>query len=321
MNAKEFTYSGPYTHENLTVFLIHGTDTILGKNFITLEEALAQKKVVIHETGNVGQLEIENVSDEEVYIQSGDIVKGGRQDRTIRFDFIAPPKSGRLPIMSFCVEAHRWGRRGAEEASHFTTTASHLSSKKIKLAAKMKVSQAEVWSSVHEAQSNLMASIATEEAAGRDDVSASEVVAAASPTSYQLTLESKSVQKLSEEYTTKLAPIVEGKSDVVGFAFAVNGRLNSADVYASNALFKKLWAKLLRASAIEAMMERTRDKKFTAPDMDTLKTSLGDAETGAPHEQNVADRIKTVVRETDRNLMFETLDKSGVSVHKNYVTK
>lgn len=321
MDAKEFTYSGPYTHENLTVFLIHGKDSVLGKNFITLEEALAQKKVIVHETGDVGQLEIENVSDEEVYIQSGDIVKGGRQDRTIRFDFIAPPKSGRLPILAFCVEAHRWHQREREAASHFTTTASHLSSKKIKLAAKMKVSQGEVWSSVHEAQSNLMASIATEAASGRDDLSARDVVSAASPSSYQLTLESKSVQKLADEYTTKLTSIIEGKPDVIGFAFAINGRLNSADVYASNALFKKLWAKLLRASAIEAMGERLREAKFNAPKEDTVKSALVNAESGAPRERAVTDRIKMVLRETDKNLLFETRDKGGECVHKNYVTK
>jgi hypothetical protein len=321
MIAKEFTYSGPYTHENLTIFLIHGKDAILGKNFVTLEEALAQKKVIIHETGDVGQLEIENVSDEEVYIQSGDIVKGGRQDRTIRFDFIAPPKSGRLPILSFCIEAHRWHRRGAEAASHFTTTSSHLASKKIKLAAKMKVSQAEVWSGVHEAQSKLMECIAAEEAAGLPNVSAREVISEASPSSYQLSLESKSVQHLAEEYTAKLAPIIEGKTEVVGFAFAVNGRLNSADVYASSALFKKLWAKLLRACAIEAMMERTGHRNFKAPEVETLKRSFGDAETGAAREQTIANRIKMVARETDKNLLFETLDQNGVSVHKNYVTK
>src|SRR5438105_15882790 len=75
--------TGPYTHDNLTVFLIHGKDTSGGKNYLTLQEALDQKKVVVHETGNVNELSVENVSDEPVYIQSGEIVKGGRQDRTL----------------------------------------------------------------------------------------------------------------------------------------------------------------------------------------------------------------------------------------------
>ena len=34
--------------------------------------------------------------------------------------------------------------------------------------------------------------------------------------------------------------------------FAVNGKVNSGDVYRSNALFRKMWAKMLTAAANEA---------------------------------------------------------------------
>src|SRR4030095_10093981 len=79
-----YRVSGPYTNKNLSLFLIHGKDTIKSTNILTLEEAMAQKKVVVHETGNVNQLAIENKSEAIVFIQSGDIVKGGRQDRTMQ---------------------------------------------------------------------------------------------------------------------------------------------------------------------------------------------------------------------------------------------
>src|SRR5438309_860922 len=105
----EFTISEPITCLNLAVYLIHGEDVIPGKSFLTLQEALENNKIVLHETGTVAQLTIENVSrDTEVFIQSGDIVKGGRQDRVIAYDLIVPPQSGRVPINSFCVEAGRW---------------------------------------------------------------------------------------------------------------------------------------------------------------------------------------------------------------------
>src|SRR5262245_57730248 len=81
--------TGPYTHANLSVFLIHGKGRLSGRPLLTLQEAIAQKKVVVHETGQVNELAVENVSsDADVYIQSGDIVKGGRQDRMISQDFI-----------------------------------------------------------------------------------------------------------------------------------------------------------------------------------------------------------------------------------------
>src|SRR5262245_55030134 len=72
--------SGPFTHDNLTLFFIHGDDQIKGRKLITLDEALEQKKVVVHETKEVNKLAIENVSDVEVFVQAGDIVKGGQQD-------------------------------------------------------------------------------------------------------------------------------------------------------------------------------------------------------------------------------------------------
>lgn len=63
MNLNQLSISGPYTHENLSIFLITGADALDGNRFIPLDEALDQKCVTVHETGNVGQLEVENLSE------------------------------------------------------------------------------------------------------------------------------------------------------------------------------------------------------------------------------------------------------------------
>ena len=98
MNAKHLTVAGPFTYENLSIFLLRGSDALDGSRFIPLDEALEQKCVTVHETGTVGQLEVENLSDSlDLYIQAGDVVKGGRQDRTLGVDFVLPAKSGRVP--------------------------------------------------------------------------------------------------------------------------------------------------------------------------------------------------------------------------------
>ena len=47
--GSNYRLSGPYTHGNLTVFLVHGKDQT-NKTFLTLQEALAQKKVRVYET-------------------------------------------------------------------------------------------------------------------------------------------------------------------------------------------------------------------------------------------------------------------------------
>ena len=114
MNSNNLTIAGPFTHENLSIFLLRGADAFDGSRFIPLDDAMEQKCVIVHETGEVGQLEVENLSDElDLYIQAGDVVKGGRQDRTLGVDFVLPAKSGRVPIPSFCVESGRWHRRAA----------------------------------------------------------------------------------------------------------------------------------------------------------------------------------------------------------------
>src|SRR5439155_19494651 len=100
------------------------------------------------ETRSVNELTIENVSREEVYVQSGDIVKGGQQDRMLVVDLILPPRSGKIPIAAYCVENGRWHKRGAEEVTVFNSSSNVVASRDIKLAAKAKGSQGDVWREV-----------------------------------------------------------------------------------------------------------------------------------------------------------------------------
>src|SRR5947207_14155933 len=115
----ECRLEAPFTQGNLTVFLIHGKDRIKGQTFITLQEALVQKKVIVRETRSVNELSIENISSDEVYVQSGDIVKGGQQDRMMAVDLILPPRSGKIGISAFCVGNGSWSQRGNEAAAVF----------------------------------------------------------------------------------------------------------------------------------------------------------------------------------------------------------
>ena len=47
--------------------------------------------------------------------------------------------------------------------------------------------------------------------------------------------------------------------DVVGYVFAVNGKINSADLYPSNALFRKMWRKNFDAS-VTSHLQRIRQR-------------------------------------------------------------
>jgi hypothetical protein len=315
-SAADYTVSGPYTHKNLSVFLIRAKDKAAdNRNFLTLQEALEQKKVVVYETKNVNELSIENVSAEEVFVQSGDIVKGGQQDRMLAVDLVVPAHSGRVAISAFCVEHGRWTRRGAEASAQFSTSTDRAATKDLKLAARSAKSQGQVWAKVEEAQSKLSHNVG------------GAVNADASPSSLQLSLENPKVRATADEYTKALASAPVADADVVGYAFAVNGQINSAEVYASHALFLKLWSGLLKSSAIEAVAELQPDAK-PAPEMKPtdVHAFLDESEKADATREDVGARVQLVTRESKSNVMFETRSSgAGKSapkmVHKSYIKK
>ena len=117
--------------------------------------------------------------------------------------------------------------------------------------------------------------------------------------------------------------MIKGKNDVIGYVFAINGAVNSADVYASSELFKKLWPKLLKANAIEAIAELRKNLKFEPATAEDVKTFLAEAESSKASEKEVTARISLLTREDDKNILFETRDRrhKGAWIHRNYIKK
>ena len=272
---------------------------------------MEQKVLVVYETSDVNELTVENKSSQyEVFIQSGDIIKGGKQDRVLGVDIILPAKSGKISIEAFCVESGRWTQRGGESAGQFTSSNERIVSKDLKLAANKERSQGEVWKKVQETQDKLSANVGT------------TVNSGVSKTSLQLSLENKQVVANIDEYLKNLSGILEGESDVIGYAFVINGKINSADIYASNFLFKKLWGKLLKASATEAVSELKGAKGIKLVKISDIKAFLDGADNGKSEERNVTARVKLTTRESKDDMVFESRDeKSKAVIHRSYVKK
>jgi hypothetical protein len=312
LQLSNYRLSGPYQHENLTIFLIHGPDQPGSRMFTPLQEAMERKVVTVYESSEVNELAIENVSaTEEVFVQAGDIVKGGRQDRVLAVDLILPAKSGKMPIDAFCVEHSRWTQRGAEASDHFSMSADMAVTKDLKLATKAERSQARVWSEVEVAQEKLSAGVA------------SDVRSARSTTSLPLALENETVQDATAAYVNKLLSTGEGANDVIGFAFAINNKLNSAEVYASNAMFKRFWPRLLKAAAVEAVAERSLSEHNEAVSIASAGEFLAASERGAETLNEITTRTHMLKREAEKSLFFETrdMDYGGAWIHRSYLTK
>ena len=347
--------SGPYTHENLSIYLVHGKSAD-GPVPLTLEEAMEKGKVKVHETGSVGQLEIENTGKEEVLVHAGDIVKGGQQDRVLTTTMILKSKSGRVPLHAFCVESGRWAARGKEDVKVFASSKEMMPSRAAKLAMKAmpaapmageevnadaslrelnepnKINQradlpnqaiqrgpgrgnsavnpqGEVWKNVANIQAALSSNLGAKVASG------------VSESSLQLALENEKLLEAQKRYIEALGPAGEKDADVIGYVFAINGEINSADIYASNALFRKLWPRLLKASATEALGAGKAETKAEAPTAAAIEGFLADADKGKVSEREPVKGMKLKMREAEKTLDFETMSAAGVLVHRNVLSR
>lgn len=307
----DYKISAPVSYKNLTIFLIHGKNQSDKKNILTLEEAMENKEFVVYETEDVNELSVENLSKtHDVFIQSGDIVKGGQQDRLLAVSIMIPANSGKVLIEAFCVESGRWAKRGNEDKGKFSSSSERIVTKDLKIAANKTRSQDAVWNEVSNAQVMLSSNVG------------GSVNSTASETSLQLSLEDKKVRANIDKYISNLGKIIDGKTDVIGYAFAINGKINSADVYVSNSLFKKLWLKMLKASATEAVANLNAKTKSEKVDAAAVKTFLSDSEKGKSKEETVSKRTRVITREDEKNVVFEAMDeKAKLVIHKSYVKK
>jgi hypothetical protein len=330
-----YRISGPVVHENLAIYFVHGP-SLAGPVPLTLQEALATGSAQVRETGNVNQLEVENTGDTEVFIQSGDIVKGGRQDRVLTVSLIIPPHSGPMPIASFCVEQGRWSGRGKEDSHRFATASTAVPSREAKIAMKAPVAapptaptrsnpgymssldvsrrQQEMWNDVAKTQDKLARAIAA------------PVAMPESRSSLQLSLENEKLKEAQTAYVKALKEAGDNADDIIGYVFAINGKLNSADLYPSNGLFRKMWPKLLDANAVEAIGDKAAAGAAPPSNADVL-TFLKAAEAGKAVEQPLTKAIKLETREAAGALFFESRrvpsapGADAAWVHRNYIAK
>jgi hypothetical protein len=322
----DVSLAGPFVHANLAIWVVRGKTTD-SRRFITLDEGLAAKTVVVREKGSragrdeasVNELEIENTSDRWLFLQAGDVVRGGKQDRTIGVDVTLGPGSGPQPISAFCVEHGRWAPRAG--GLQFSGNTAIVSGNALKMSIQGEKNQARVW----------------EEVAKRDRLAAQKV-AAASPGepaavtlsasgTYNAIVDHAAIRGGREEYVRALAPHLGG-ADALGIVVAINGRLTAADVYASNGLFRKLSKKLLDSYALDASLRS--DDRFEAtatPRKDAVLAFVGAPSAAQVRSEKVGTAMHRRTREADGVVLFEYVESGRGNapapspVHKSYLSK
>lgn len=314
--------SGPHPHANVAFYFIHSSAPDSAAVPLTLQEALENGAVRLRETGKVQELSLENVGDLEVFGQAGDLVKGGRQDRVLSNDLLLPPRSGAVPIPVFCVEFGRWGARQAEDAATFSSCAAAMPSHRAKVNMRAAATsmperrfgadpvQAAIWEEVNAVQKGLAWAFGPSVRAG------------ASPSSLQLSLESESLIKALEAYVKELQMTCELGHDIVGSVVAISGKIKSGDIYLSNALFRKMWPKILAASATEAIAQAQAPIAVASPPpVGEIDSFLGSAEEVPETECSLNHGNRLAIRQRANLLYAELRRPDGSYVHQNYLTK
>jgi hypothetical protein len=242
LDGTTYRVTGPHTHENLAVYVIHAR-TQDPRNFITLEEGLREGVVKVTEKGEgqVNELMIENASEQPLFLQEGDRIQGGKQDRTIYASHLIDARSGPMPVSAFCVEPTRWvaGKGGNAFANPKNPALAPLD---VRLAAKIQKDQGQVWAAV----------------AGQKALATSQRLAPNTNSSLTETLDAPQVRELSAKFTAALQDVVDGHPDAVGVAIAVNGQVQEIDFYPNHDLLAKMYKRLLESYALEATLQKDK---------------------------------------------------------------
>jgi hypothetical protein len=323
-----FTLEGPFTHANLSVYIVRGS-TSDAREYITLDDGLTARTVAVREKGTragqdqaeVNTLEIENRSDKWLFLQAGDIVKGGKQDRTIMTDLTLAPRSGPQPLEAFCVEHGRWTPNG--DGLAFRNSPGMVAGAPLKIAIQGEKSQPRVWQEVAKAEGQ---AVSAARAAGAPLGAGASL---SSTGTYNAIGEQKTLNANREAYVTALLPYVRKYPNAIGLAIAINGKVTSADVYASAALFKRLSGKLLNSYALEGVLAGGVSQQMKAPTTQQVIALLSKPAASRAAAETVGKSMQRSTRETDDAVVYQyghlsqpaNTPAGVVVVHQNYLKK
>jgi len=270
--------AGPFAHKNLAIYILRpdADHRLLAAGepaYITLAEGIKSGLVVITEDpkARVRRLLVTNKSNKRLFLQAGELIRGGKQDRTLQTSLVIPPKTVDAPVPSFCVEQGRWsgGKR-------FAPTGFLVPNRGVRVAIQSG-SQERVWSGVGKYKSRAQAAMRRAGASpGRSKTS-----------SVNEELADGKFGKLIEEYVAALKDVA-GKFDFpVGMAYAVDGRISTVEIYHTTGLFRKLLPTLLRSAAAEAAASYDRRKRVVHPSSTDVSNFVAGAWDGKTRKERL----------------------------------
>jgi hypothetical protein len=110
-----------------------------------------------------------------------------------------------------------------------------------------------------------------------------------------------------EPYVKNLKEQVAGQKNIVGVAVAVNGKVQTVDIFESTPLFTKLWPKMLKSAALDASMSAgEKDAEKPCP-LAVCVDFLEDAKKNKVQSKKTEKGMLHVRSEGRRNVRFMIL--------------
>ena len=278
-----------YKFENLQLYPIRANQDFFTSHknlgsYLTLKEAIESKKVEITERsgGTVNSLFIENISADTVMILSGEVVKGGKQDRVIANDIILPPTGGKKDISVFCVEQGRWqtSKGGNMSFQQYFT----ISSSNVRKAATVNKNQQDVWKEVAETTDKNKASTSTG--------------------TLTALLGSDTFNQALKNYTDHFNKIFSNEVDVIGVVVVAGNKILGCDMFATHDMFEKQYPNLLNSYSTEAI---TNGKRVSVP-LEEVNRYLQNIISNEALQETEVEKSGTIMKNMGRKIHISTFN-------------
>jgi hypothetical protein len=271
---------------------------------------------------SVNQLMVVNSSDKPLYLMPGEIVIGGSQDRAIGQELVVAPDKKPVPIDVFCVEHGRWGGRAPDAYARLLASTAGEGEAIAGFAANLSLSVDQTAEIANAGK--FVGSAGSLNAHGRlavqkdkdqqkvwDEVSkqnAKNMVETASGTFTANYSEADSIDRLTPFLNELLKPI-DATDNVVGVIVAVNGQVTSMDVFASTPLFRKLWPKLLKSYALDAVNADDGQAIANTAKRDQALAFLQETAKAQGDKIDTHGDLAVLQRENERALLFSAHER------------
>lgn len=322
VGSRSLALGGPFVHGNLAVYSLVGgaADT---REYLSLDRGLADAAVVVAEkkgeggrdAAQVNELVLENRSERWLFLQAGDVVKGGKQDRVVAQDMLVPPKSGPQPLSAFCVEHGRWQADGDVRARGeivFASNTALVNGPSLKAAIQKDSDQQKVWQQV--AENNQEIALQGSGGGGFDLPATG---------TYNAVLGHREVMERRDAAVKALLDRVLEGDRTVGMAIAIDGEIVGVETYASPGLFRAMARKVLESYALDAVLaEKDAKAAGAAPGPAAVRDFVAEAAKGAAKDEALRGSMRRRVLDGKVLLGFEyRVPDQDDAVHASYLRK